>query len=327
MKAAERASLYRELGKLIGADFHFDRSLELLLSQKPSAGKRVFLENMQRGLAEGWSIAESVRRLNADRVGGLELSLIEAGEKSGRLAESMNHLAEYFDAEERGMKQARAAMIYPLVLVHLGVVLPEIPKAILSGENPVMKIGLTLLALWIVILGGGVVWRWLSAQAVTHAGMDRLLNGLPVVGKVRGHWALARFAQVFHSGLLAALRMSECARMAGAASQSGSMRAGALKAGEKIEEGESLSLSLAEGGGFPGMFVNGVATAEEAGTLDREMQRWAVAELESAKAALSRAATVLPMVGYGLVVVYVVWRIFEMAAGYYSGILKVMDGI
>ncbi len=50
-------------------------------------------------------------------------------------------------------------------------------------------------------------------------------------------------------------------------------------------------------------------------------------ELESAKAALSRAATVLPMIGYGLVVVYVVWRIFEMAAGYYSGILKLMDGI
>ena len=57
------------------------------------------------------------------------------------------------------------------------------------------------------------------------------------------------------------------------------------------------------------------------------MQRWATVELESAKAALSRAATVLPMIGYGLVVVYVVWRIFEMAAGYYSGILKLMDGI
>ena len=252
MNAAERASLYRELGKLIGADFHFDRSLELLLIQKPAAGKRVFLENMQRGLAEGWSIAESVRRLNADRVGGLELSLIEAGEKSGRLAESMDHLADYFDAEDRGMKQARAAMIYPLILVHLGVVLPEIPKAIMSGENPVMKIGVTLLALWIALLGGAGLWRWLSGQAVTNAGMDRFLNALPIMGKVRKHWALARFAQVFHSGLLAALRMSECTRMAGGASQSGSMRAGALRAGEKIEAGEPLSLSLAAGGGGPG---------------------------------------------------------------------------
>lgn len=327
MNAAERASLYRELGKLIGADFHFDRSLELLLSQKPGTERRAFLENLQRGLAEGWSIAEAVRRLNADRVGGLELSLIEAGERSGRLAESMNHLADYFEAQDRGMKQARAAMIYPLILVHLGVVLPEIPKAILSGENPVMKIGVTLLVLWIALLGGAMLWRWLSAQAVTHAGMDRLLNGLPIVGKVRKHWALARFAQVFHSGLLAALRMSDCTRMSGEASQSGSMRAGALRAGDKIEAGETLSLSLAGGGGFPGMFVSGVATAEEAGTLDREMQRWSAVELESAKAALSRAATVLPMIGYGLVVVYVVWRIFEMATGYYSGILKLMERI
>jgi type II secretory pathway component PulF len=327
MKSGERASLYRELGKLVGADFHFDRSLELLLSQKPGAERRAFLENLQRGLEEGWSIAESVRRLNGDRVGGLELSLIEAGERSGRLAPSMDHLADYFEAQDRGMKQARAAMVYPLVLLHVGVVLPELPAAVASGTNPAMKILTTLLVLWIVLLGGAVLWRWMSARAVTHPGMDDLLNRLPIVGKVRKHWALARFSQVFHSGLLAALRMSECTRMAGEASQSGRMRQGALKAGQLIETGETLSMSLAEGGGFPAMFVNGVATAEESGTLDREMQRWAAAELEGAKTALSRAAAVLPMVGYGLVVVYVVWRIFEMAAGYYSGILKLMEGI
>lgn len=327
MKVDERASLYRELGKLIGADFHFDRSLELLLSQKPSPPKRVFLKNLERGLAEGWGIAESVRRLNGDRVTGLELSLIEAGERSGRLAESMNHLADYFEAQDRGMKQARGAMIYPLVLVHLGVVLPEIAPAIVSGESPIGKILLTLGVLWLVILGGGLLWRNLSTSAVTNPGMDRTLNALPIVGRVRKHWALARFSQVFHSGLLAALRMSECARMAGEASQSGSMHAGTEAAAASVDTGETLSRSLAEGGGFPSTFLNGVATAEEAGTLDREMQRWATVETENAKSALARAAAILPMVAYGLVVAYVAWRIIGMVFGYYSGILQQLERI
>ncbi|HRK17249.1 MAG TPA: hypothetical protein PK490_23430 [Prosthecobacter sp.] len=40
---------------------------------------------------------------------------------------------------------------------------------------------------------------------------------------------------------------------------------------------------------------------------------------------MDRAAAWLPKAGYALVVVYVVWRIFEMAAGYFGQIGRLLE--
>ena len=63
-------------------------------------------------------------------------------------------------------------------------------------------------------------------------------------------------------------------------------------------------------------FVHGVATAEEAGTLDHELNRWAAAETIEAADAVQRAAQWLPKIAYAIIVVYVVYRIFGMLSGY-----------
>ena len=101
MTHSEKATLYRELAKLTDADFHLDRSLAFLLGQKPSPQKRAFLEGLKRGLESGQSIAESIQTHNVALVGGLEISLIEAGERSGKLASAFNHLTRYFSAMEQ----------------------------------------------------------------------------------------------------------------------------------------------------------------------------------------------------------------------------------
>lgn len=324
MKPAEKTTLYRELAKLTQADFHLDRSLSLLMAQKTSPARRAFLEGMQRGLAEGKSLAESVRVHNEKLVSGLELALIESGERSGKLSAAFNHLARYYASADTAARQMRGAMIYPLILLHLAIILPEIPAAIMAPEGPsflsrtVVWFGL----LWAVLTAIYFLWRWLTQKALDSATVDLWLSRVPWIGAARRHWALARFCQVFHAGLLAALRMSEICRMAGDASQSGVLKAGAAEGADSIEEGETLSLSLAETGAFEPLFVNALATAEEVGQLDEEMARWTTAETLSASEAMERAAVWLPKAGYALVVVFVVYRIFGMMQGYYQGIMQ-----
>ena len=161
MKHRDKASLYQELAKLTEADFHLDRSLTLLLGQSPKAEKRAFLEGMKRGLEAGQGIAESITKNNAALVGGLELSLIEAGERSGKMAGAFNHLARYFSAMDAAARQARSALIYPLVLVHLAILLPELPAFIAAQDkdHPGIRMIIGLLGLWMVIIGGmGSIW-------------------------------------------------------------------------------------------------------------------------------------------------------------------------
>lgn len=329
MKAAEKSSLYRELAKLTQADFHLDRSLQLLLSQKKALGTRSFLEGIQKGLEEGKGLAEAIRSYNQKLVSPLELTLIEAGEKSGRLSPAFHHLARYYASVDSAAQQMRGAMIYPLLLLHLAIILPELPNLLVSpqGSEILLRLALWIILLWVVLITLSFLAKWLSKKAQTSASLDTQLNRIPWIGTARQHWAMARFTQVFHAGLLAALRMSEICRLAGDASQSGRLKQGAYHAAELIEaNGESLSLALADSGVFDSHFINSTATAEEVGQLDDEMARWMATETTNASDAMGRASLWLPKVCYGIVVAFVAYRIITMLQSYYGEVLKLMDG-
>jgi type II secretory pathway component PulF len=136
---------------------------------------------------------------------------------------------------------------------------------------------------------------------------------------VRRHWALARFSQVFHACLLASMRMTECMQLAGGASHSGMLRHASQDAARRIAAGATIAGSMADVHGFPEIFVHGIDTAEETGTLDHEMNRWAAAETIEAGDAVQRAAQWLPKIAYAFVVIYVAYRIITMMTGLYDG--------
>jgi type II secretory pathway component PulF len=327
MKHRDKATLYRELAKLTDAALHLDRSLELLLAQKSQRERHRYLAGLRRGLTEGMGLAESVKKYNADLATGLEVALIEAGERSGRLGMGFNHLARYFAAMDGAGQKARQAMIYPFILAHLAILLPELPALIVVQENdhPGRRIVIGLIILWVAILGGMWLWGWLSHRASSSASIDAWLNRIPFAGAARRHWALARFCQVSHSCMLASVSMTEVVRLAGMASQSGVLAQASEKAAEEIAKGEPLGESLADSGGFDIDFVNALSTAEEVGKIDEELARWSTNETLSAHEAVDRAAQWLPKAGYALVVLFVAWRIIGMMQGIYGSMLKPLE--
>lgn len=331
MKLSEKALLYRELAKLVGANFHLDRSLELLLKQQPSHARRTWLQGLQLGLKEGKGVAASITAHCGAFSDALEFALIDAGERSGRLGDAFSHLSRYFEAWNVAVKQALGAMVYPLVLAHLGIVLPELPAIVTSSMEgkPFSLAGIftPLATLWLVLLSLFLLWRWLSRLGAQSAAVDLWLGRLPLIGSVRRHWALARFSQVFHACLLASMRITETMQLAGSASHSGLLRHAARDAAQRIAAGETISGAMADVHGFPVVFVHGIATAEESGTLDHEMNRWAAAESIEAGDAVQRAAQWLPKIAYGVVVMYVVYRIIGMMSGFYGGMARQMDGL
>ena len=330
MNVKEKARMYRELAKLLGASFPMDKSIDMLLGHHPSGPKRRFLMAFRRGFDQRLSFAEGLRTFGQGDAGGMEMSLIEAGEKSGRLAQACDHLAHYFDTWHRGIREARGAMVYPLILLHLGVVLPEVSRSFMMDalgreSHPAAAIVWRLILFWLLLLVLWLLWRFLSRLATHSDGFDRLLNRLPGVGSLRRHWALARFAQVFHSGLLAAMRISECLRIAGEASQSGTLLKGANHAAAKIESGGTLSAGLAGSHCFSKDFLLSVATAETAGGLDREMARWADAEISLAAEAQHTAAEWYPKALYFAIVGYVAYRVVMLFKDYFGMVNNILN--
>jgi type II secretory pathway component PulF len=324
MKSPDKATVFRELAKLLKADFHLDRSLDLLLNQKPKAPVAHWLREVKAQLGSGVGLTEAIRQTRSGSITALDLAMIGAGEQSGRLGQSFTLLARYYETLAGSVSQARSALLYPLLLVHLAIILPEIPAAIAGGEAAAAPghILWRLALFWLVLVGLNWSWKKLSALAEQSPKVDRMLEALPLLGAMRGHWALARFTQVAHSALLAAVRPQEWLRLAGEASGSGQFRVGSVRAAAEVARGEAIAVSLRSGGGFPKLFVDSLDTAEESGTLDHELARWANLETEQAQAAMSRVAAWLPKILYALIVLYVAWRIIGMMTGIYGPLLR-----
>ncbi|RBP45266.1 type II secretory pathway component PulF [Roseimicrobium gellanilyticum] len=320
MTNRQRAQIFHEMGKLLRAGVHLDRSVDLLLEQGPAAPVRSWLEGLKQGLAARLSVAEAVAKNGATRP--LETSLLAAGEKGGRLENSFEHLASYYDLRQRSRDKAIGALIYPFILLHLGLFVPDF-GGIMQGKGlgGLLPDFLNrLIIAWTLILAVGIAAKMALKAATTSTAIDGLLNSIPLVGGVRRHWALARFCQVFQTCLLAALRISDTLRLAGDASQSAVLEDAGKQAAAKVEKGEQLTPSMRGTGAFPITFMQSIATAEETGTLDIEMGRWAAAESELASQAQNRAAEWLPRIFYVIVVFYVAYRIVSGFASYFNGL-------
>ncbi|HSI64192.1 MAG TPA: type II secretion system F family protein, partial [Candidatus Saccharimonadia bacterium] len=282
MTTRQRAQLFHEMGKLLRAGVHMDRSVDLLLEQRPVASVRTWLEGLRSGLAARLSVADAVAKNGSTRP--LEASLLSAGERGGKLEDSFDHLARYYDLRQRSRSKTLGALIYPLILLHLGLFVPDL-GGIMQGagiDSIIPDFLKRLVVAWTLLLGLGLLIKFVLKAAATSPAVDGLVNAIPLVGGVRRHWAMARFCQVFQTCLLAALRISDTLKLAGDASQSAVLDQASQKAVLKVEKGEQLTSSMRETGAFPRTFMQSVATAEETGTLDIEMGRWAAAESELA---------------------------------------------
>lgn len=326
MTTRQRAQIFHEMGKLLRAGVHLDRSVDLLLEQRPAAPVRSWLEGLRQGLAARLGVAEAVSKHGATRP--LESSLLAAGEKGGKLEDAFDHLARYYDLRQKSRDKAVGALIYPFILLHLGLFVPDF-GGIMRGEGLgglIPDFLKRLLIAWALILGVLFVAIMAIKAAVRSSAVDGLLNTIPLLGGVRRHWALARFCQVFQTCLLAALRISDTLRLAGDASQSAVLDEASHKAAAKVEKGEQLTPAMRGTGAFPVTFMQSVATAEETGTLDIEMGRWATVESELAAQAQNRAAEWLPRIFYVIIVFYVAYRIVSSFAGYFAGIESLLEG-
>lgn len=328
MTDPDKAIVFRELAKLLKADFHLDRTFALLLNQNPKPAVVSFLDSAQQRLNSGTGVTEALRQTPQGAMTPLDLAMIGAGENSGRLAQSFTLLAGYYESVVESARKARSAMVYPLILAHLGVILPELPAAI-AGDSLVelpLRILTRLGVLWALLLLILKGWKALTHSAQVSPSIDRLLATLPLLGAVRQHWALARFTQVAHSSLLAAIPPQEWMRLAGVASGSGQFHTGSQVAANLIAEGQPIATSLRIGGGFPKSFIDSLDTAEETGTLDHEMARWAQLEAEEARDSMERVAAWLPKFLYAIVALYVATRIIGMMTAIYAPLLQESGG-
>lgn len=255
----------------------------------------------------------------------LDSAIVEAGERSGKPAEAMTLLAEYYSNLHAARGRVLRLSAYPVVVYHLAALLLGIPLAIFAGDSSVFFItaGWMLGGFYAVLFG----CRWLALLAKRLAsrspGADRLLQRLPLAGGLLATWSAAQFATTLAMQVRAGIGVLSGLKAAAAASQSAAMAAAAGKITAEVKAGGALGAAIIASGAFPETLEDAFLTGEQAGKLDQELSRAATLLRQQLFSQIELLAEWSPRILYAGVVIVVATMIINT----YMKYLETLGGL
>ena len=323
-KPRHRAAFFRELAQLTGAGISVTQAGKVMGQEWREASVREAVVLMDRGLAEGRTIADAL----SGSLTPMEHGILGAAERGGRLAEGFRHLEGYYHLLDQTAARVRGALLYPLFMLHASVLLPTLLSGVLAGGSPgqiVKSLGLALAGIWGALALLWVGGRGLGRRAVTSAAVDRVLGMLPWAGSARRTLALARWHAVMHFNIASSQRISEGLKEAGRATGGALLNAASQSAARAVENGAELGRALIAQPAFPRRDASALAAAEFTGNLDTETLRLSRESMTEAAATLETNTKRLCGVFYGLVVAFTAWQILRVAGLYMGMYSKFID--
>jgi type IV pilus assembly protein PilC len=220
------------------------------------------------------------------------ISLVRAGEQTGRLPEVLRNLTETLKWEDELASQTRKLLTYPVVVgsVVLGVtfflmiyLVPQMAGFIKNmGQDVPFQTRLLIQVSeffvgywWAVLAAPFAVWAALkfavrSNPAVEYA-VDRYKITMPVLGPILRKIILSRFASSFammySSGITVLDAMRSCEEIMGNRPLEYALR----QAGQQIAEGKNVTAAFQDLGIFPPLVIRMLRIGESTGALDRAL--------------------------------------------------------
>ena len=319
--------IYSELAKLSEAGFPINNAAEAILDTRPPSRQVNFLNEIINGIEAKKSLTETIKSLPA-KLSPLEVSLINAGEKSGKIPEIFNHLSRYFSLKNSIQKKIKAGLIYPVLLLHLGIILLALAKTAQSRDfaSEAMNVFTTLIIFYLACAIFYFSFRAANRKAQRSASLDAFLNKIPIFGKVRKSFALSRFTEILRTYLISSHSVSSSILAASEASASGRiLQCAKEKILPSVDAGNPVGPVLAtEPDNFPPVFARAYITSEESGTLDVELKKWASVFTDEAESSSKKMGVIFPKIAYLLIVIIVIWQIFKMANIYFQTLEKLI---
>ena len=313
VKPADIAFMMRELATVLNAGVPVVQALEITAEGQQLIRMQDLLESLAQEVASGNSLSEALAR-HPRYFGGLHLSLVAAGERSGRLASLLDNLATWLEGRERIRKKIASALSYPLAVLGIAAVVVVLMLAYVVPEFERMfagyGAGLPPLTQFVVGLSEGLreygLW-WLAAIAASMLALawwrkrspalllfeHRIRLRLPMLGGLFSRAALARFMRTLATLLEAGLPAIEALDGAAGACGNRVYEAAIREVRDDLATGQSLRRSMAYVEALPPAMVRMLGVGEEAGRLSEMCGHLAGRYEDELKASAERIGALL----------------------------------
>src|SRR5882672_4670019 len=122
---AELSIFTGQLASLLQAGLPLVSCLEALQDQTEDQVFRVVIRDVRNDISTGTSFSAAVKKF-PKAFPNLFISMVEAGEASGGLAEILGKVAGYFESSVKLAKKVKSAMTYPVAVIGLAIALVNV---------------------------------------------------------------------------------------------------------------------------------------------------------------------------------------------------------
>jgi type II secretory pathway component PulF len=255
----------------------------------------------------------------------MERAVLNACARSGRLDRGCDLLAAHLEHFRAVRSAILRKLAYPMFVLHFGVF--ALPLRTLFVDGAPVYLRQTLGSLAILYAVAGVLF--FIANALVRSGAqnvasDALLRALPVVGMIRGSFAVSRFCAVYDIQLEAGLNPADSLAAAAAASRSGMITNAVQRSLAEVRAGEKPG-DVLEARAFTKGTLDAIRIAESTGSLDAELRRLAEENRAMGLARMASLSEWIPRLIYCGVLIYLGWQIVGYYRNLFAGYEKMMN--
>jgi len=286
MKTQELLLFSRELSDLVASGMTIGRALHTLSARKDAGAVGKIVETLRDEIIQGTSLSDALQ-LYPETFSPLYVNLVRAGEASGNLPVSLEHICVHYERVQEARGKVIAALSYPMIVMavgglaviglmvfivpkfantfdDMGATLPAPTLALMAISNFITRYGLVLIGL---IIGATILFKKWIKQDKGKKTWHQVVLRIPIAGAIVTANAYAHFARtlgtLLHNGVSVLPALGIVQKTVSNVVISEEIG----KARERVTDGSSLSGPLAQGKIFPRLLIDMLAVGEETGDL------------------------------------------------------------
>jgi type IV pilus assembly protein PilC len=278
--------LSRQVATLFEAQVSALRVFRLLAGETTHPKLREHLTQIADDLQGGSPISDAMAK-HEKVFAKFYVSMVRAGEESGKLDETFQFLADHLDRSYEVTTKARNALVYPAfvitvfivvmvlmltlviprisqILIDAGGDIPIYTKIVIAVSNFFVNFGVFLLIL--MAIGSYFLWRYAKTEEGMRA-LSQLKLSVPYVGDLYKKLYLSRVADNFSTMLSSGVSMVRTVEITASVVDNKIYEDLINDAAQSIRAGMPASEALSRYPEFPGVMVQMIKVGEETGEL------------------------------------------------------------
>lgn len=283
----ELAMVTRQLATLLQAGIPMAESMRALIEQIENKKLESVFRDVREKVTQGLSFAEALAH-HPSYFSDLYVNMIKAGEAAGNLDTTLMRLAEYMLKQNRVRNKIQAALMYPMVMVAVGVIVISVlmtvvvPKlvtlikqkdAVLPTPTKILIISSNFLVdYWYILLLACIAvylaWAAIRRTEQGRFSTDKMMLKMPIFGDLFNKQAISRFAVTFSTLLKSGVPVLEGLLIVKNIVGNAVVAKVLDTVHTRIMEGTDISSPLKKSGVFPPAVGYMIAVGEQSGELE-----------------------------------------------------------